>query len=93
SQGESQPLHRQHVNSGDSCELREVASQFVSDLIYRAKETPPEIQIDLVGSRTPSPEEEVTYVAPEPNFKKKKVILQDDPSEEDSESASEVSGD
>ncbi|KAM7285817.1 uncharacterized protein ISCGN_032702 [Ixodes scapularis] len=123
-QGESQPLHRKHVNS-DSSEIREVASQFVSDLIYRAKEvaqrqqscieeeeeeeedmppprripdlsagpakTPPEIQIDLVGSRTPSPEEEVTYIAPEPNFKKKKVILQDDHSSEDSESASEAS--
>ncbi|KAG0421425.1 hypothetical protein HPB47_002685 [Ixodes persulcatus] len=36
-QGESQPLHRKHVNS-DSSEIREVASQFVSDLIYRAKE-------------------------------------------------------
>lgn len=125
-QGESQPLHRKHVNS-DSSEIREVASQFVSDLIYRAKEvaqrqqscieeeeeeeeedmppprrildlsagpakTPPEIQIDLVGSRTPSPEEEVTYVAPEPNFKKKKVILQDDRSD-DSESASDSSVD
>ncbi|CAN8029253.1 unnamed protein product [Ixodes persulcatus] len=89
-QGESQPLHRKHVNS-DSSEIREVASQFVSDLIYRAKETPPEIQIDLVGSRTPSPEEEVTYIAPEPNFKKKKVILQDDHSSEDSESTSEAS--
>lgn len=101
-----------------SCELREVASQFVSDLIHRAREvaqrqqfridevdeedeeedappprrlidltagpmkTPPEIQVDLVGSRTPSPEEEVTYVAPERVQKKKVVVIHEsEPSE------------
>ncbi|KAL3182137.1 hypothetical protein MRX96_035158 [Rhipicephalus microplus] len=92
-----------------SCELREVASQFVCDLIHRAREvaqrqqfridevdeedeeedpppprrltditagpvkTPPEIQVDLVGSRTPSPEEVVTYIVPEPSTRKKVV--------------------
>lgn len=110
-----------------SCELREVASQFVSDLIHRAREvaqrqqfridevdeeeeeedtppprrlidltagpvkTPPEIQVDLVGSRTPSPEEEVTYVAPEPVLKKKVVVIHDEPSESDT--SGEVSPD
>lgn len=126
-QGEAQPLHQKHVTC-DSSEIREVATQFVTDLIYKAKEvaqrqqsrieevdeeeeeeemppprriidlkagpakTPPEIQIDLVGSLTPSPEEEITYIAPDPTYKKKKVIiLQDDTSE--SENTSDASPD
>lgn len=115
-----------------SCELREVASQFVSDLIHRAREvaqrqqfridevdeeeeeedappprrlidltagpikTPPEIQVDLVGSRTPSPEEEVTYVAPERVQKKKVVVIHEsEPSESEGgdDNASDASPD
>lgn len=113
-----------------SCELREVASQFVTDLIHRAREvaqrqqfridevdeedeeedappprrltditagpvkTPPEIQVDLVGSRTPSPEEVVTYVAPERSTKKKVVVIHDEPSEsDDADSSSDASPD
>lgn len=112
-----------------SCELREVASQFVSDLIHRAREvaqrqqfridevdeedeeedvppprrltditagpvkTPPEIQVDLVGSRTPSPEEIVTYVAPERSTKKKVVVLHEEPSESEEDTSGEASPD
>lgn len=36
-QGEAQPLHQKHVTC-DSSEIREVATQFVTDLIYKAKE-------------------------------------------------------
>ncbi|XP_065306408.1 uncharacterized protein [Dermacentor albipictus] len=112
-----------------SCELREVASQFVTDLIHRAREvaqrqqfridevdeedeeedappprrltditagpvkTPPEIQVDLVGSRTPSPEEVVTYVAPERSLKKKVVVLHEEPSESEEDTSGEASPD
>ncbi|KAH6939274.1 hypothetical protein HPB50_016746 [Hyalomma asiaticum] len=100
-----------------SCELREVASQFVTDLIHRAREvaqrqqfridevdeedeeedappprrltditagpTPPEIQVDLVGSRTPSPEEVVTYVAPErPDSSPRAKLISEAPSQQ-----------
>lgn len=121
-------------SSGDapeapSCELREVASQFVCDLIHRAREvaqrqqfridevdeedeeedappprrltditagpvkTPPEIQVDLVGSRTPSPEEVVTYIVPEPSTRKKVVVLHEEPSESDGETSTDASPD
>ncbi|KAH7962306.1 hypothetical protein HPB52_015395 [Rhipicephalus sanguineus] len=142
-QGECEPLQPQQQqrsktvsgtgsSSGDapeapSCELREVASQFVSDLIHRAREvaqrqqfridevdeedeeedappprrltditagpTPPEIQVDLVGSRTPSPEEVVTYIAPERSTKKKVVVIHDEPSDSDGETSSDASPD
>ncbi|KAH7963374.1 hypothetical protein HPB52_020831 [Rhipicephalus sanguineus] len=161
-QGECEPLQPQQQQrsktvsgtgstSGDapeapSCELREVASQFVSDLIHRArevaqrqqfridevdeedeeedappprrltditagpvkarphdqnfaismvatKETPPEIQVDLVGSRTPSPEEVVTYIAPERSTKKKVVVIHDEPSDSDGGTSSDASPD
>ncbi|XP_037510665.1 uncharacterized protein LOC119387370 [Rhipicephalus sanguineus] len=143
--GECEPLQPQQQqrsktvsgtgsSSGDapeapSCELREVASQFVSDLIHRAREvaqrqqfridevdeedeeedappprrltditagpvkTPPEIQVDLVGSRTPSPEEVVTYIAPERSTKKKVVVIHDEPSDSDGETSSDASPD
>ncbi|XP_037510631.1 uncharacterized protein LOC119387349 [Rhipicephalus sanguineus] len=144
-QGECEPLQPQQQQrsktvsgtgstSGDapeapSCELREVASQFVSDLIHRAREvaqrqqfridevdeedeeedappprrltditagpvkTPPEIQVDLVGSRTPSPEEVVTYIAPERSTKKKVVVIHDEPSDSDGGTSSDASPD
>ncbi|XP_064474292.1 uncharacterized protein LOC135388591 [Ornithodoros turicata] len=107
-------------SNGHTCspgELRDVASQFVADLIIRAKEmaqrqqlrideedeeeedlpptplrhipelcpakTPPEIQIDLVGSRTPSPEEVATYVPPpRSGYTKKRVFIQEEPEED-----------
>lgn len=40
-------------------------------------QSPPEIQIDLVGSRTPSPEEVASYVAPRSEYKKKRVFIQE----------------
>ncbi|KAH7961979.1 hypothetical protein HPB52_013814 [Rhipicephalus sanguineus] len=49
--------------------MREVET--VSSLPWFRTQTPPEIQVDLVGSRTPSPEEVVTYIAPERSTKKK----------------------
>ncbi|KAH8040349.1 hypothetical protein HPB51_010129 [Rhipicephalus microplus] len=56
-------------------------------------QTPPEIQVDLVGSRTPSPEEVVTYIVPEPSTRKKVVVLHEEPSESDGETSTDASPD